>query len=137
MAGWEKKIAAINLTVGDLEGSTAFYREVFGLTLQHEDAETAMFQFEDTSVFLQSDPAHEDGPSSEAMRLAQNGVGRFAIIVQDVDAVRAELDHHDVTVISGPTDRGWGMRTMTFADPAGNTWEIAQRLPGPDGEESR
>lgn len=23
----------------------------------------------------------------------------------------------------------WGMRTLTFADPGGHTWEIAQELP--------
>jgi uncharacterized glyoxalase superfamily protein PhnB len=39
------------------------------------------------------------------------------------------LDQHGVTVISGPADRDWGMRTMTFADPGGHTWEIAQELP--------
>jgi uncharacterized glyoxalase superfamily protein PhnB len=46
-----------------------------------------------------------------------------------VDAVRAELDQQGVAVISGPADRDWGMRTMTFADPGGYTWEIAQELP--------
>ena len=32
MAEWQKQIFAINLIVGDLERSKAFYREVFGLT---------------------------------------------------------------------------------------------------------
>jgi catechol 2,3-dioxygenase-like lactoylglutathione lyase family enzyme len=133
MAEWEKQIAAINLIVGDLERGKSFYREVFGLTLQHEDEETAMFRFEETYVFLQRGQADRDGPSDEVLRLAQDGVGQFAIIVGDVDAVRAEFDEKDVTVISGPADRGWGMRTMTFSDPGGNIWEIAQRLPaGPD-----
>jgi len=67
--------------------SAAFYQEVFGLPLQHQDEDTAMFRFKDT------------------------------------------LDQHGVAVISGPEDREWGMRTMTFADPGGNTWEIAQELP--------
>jgi uncharacterized glyoxalase superfamily protein PhnB len=31
-----------------------------------------------------------------------------------------------VEIISGPADRDWGMRTITVADPAGYTWEIAQ-----------
>jgi catechol 2,3-dioxygenase-like lactoylglutathione lyase family enzyme len=132
MAVWEKQIAAINLIVGDLERSSAFYRQVFGLPVQHEDEDTAMFRFKDTYVFLQRGPAHQDEPSGEAFNLAQNGVGQFAIIVSDVDAVRAELDQHGVTPISGPADRDWGMRTMTFADPGGYTWEIAQELPGPD-----
>ena len=132
MAVWEKQIAAINLIVGDLERSSAFYRQVFGLPLQHEDEDTAMFRFKDTYLFLQHGSAHEDDPSSEVFDLAQNGVGQFAIIVSDVDAVRAELEQHGVTPISGPADRDWGMRTMTFADPGGYTWEIAQELPRPD-----
>jgi uncharacterized glyoxalase superfamily protein PhnB len=35
-------------------------------------------------------------------------------------------------VITGPADRSWGMRTVTFADPAGHIWEIAQGLPEDD-----
>jgi len=129
MAEWEKQIAAINLIVGDLSSSAAFYREVFGLPIRHEDEDTAMFRFKDTYVFLQRGSVSQDGPSGEVLDKAQNGVGQFAIIVQDVDAVRAELDQRGVAVISGPADRDWGMRTMTFADPGGFTWEIAQELP--------
>jgi catechol 2,3-dioxygenase-like lactoylglutathione lyase family enzyme len=76
----------------------------------------------------------QDGPSGDVLSQAQNGVGQFAIIVSDVDAVRAELDQHGVSLISGPADRDWGMRTMTFADPGGTTWEIAQELPSADAE---
>jgi catechol 2,3-dioxygenase-like lactoylglutathione lyase family enzyme len=129
MARWEKQIGAINLIVGDLGRATAFYQEVFGLPLMHGDEDTAMFRFKDTYVFLQHGPAHEDAPTSEILGLAEAGVGQFAIIVPDVDAVRAELDGHGVAVISGPADRDWGMRTMTFADPGGYAWEIAQALP--------
>jgi uncharacterized glyoxalase superfamily protein PhnB len=35
-------------------------------------------------------------------------------------------------VITGPADRSWGMRTVTFADPAGHIWVIAQGLPEDD-----
>lgn len=129
MAEWEKRIGAINLIVGDLEASKAFYQEVFGLPLQHEDEETAMFRFKDTYVFLQRGTALQDGPSGAVLNLAQKGVGQFVIFVEDVDAVRAELDQHQVTVISGPADRDWGMRTLTLADPGGYTWEITQELP--------
>jgi uncharacterized glyoxalase superfamily protein PhnB len=45
----------------------------------------------------------------------------------------AELKEHGVTVISGPADRDWGMRTLTFADPGGYTWGIAQDLPSASG----
>jgi lactoylglutathione lyase len=126
MATWEKQIGAINLLVGDLERGKAFYRDVFGLPVQHEDEESVMFRFKETYLFLQRG---EVGPSADVRRLAEAGVGQFAIIVEDADAVRAELDEQGVTVISGPEDRDWGMRTMTFADPGGNTWEIAQPVP--------
>ncbi len=123
---------AINLIVGDLDRSTSFYTEVFGLTPRHEDEDTTMFRFKDTYVFLQRGPAHDDAPAAEVLDLAEKGVGQFAIIVDDVDEVRAELDEHGVAVINGPVDRDWGMRTMTFADPGGHTWEIAQELPAAD-----
>ncbi len=62
MAEWEKQIGAINLIVGNLERSKAFYREVFGLSLQHEDEDTAMFRFADTYVFLQRGAARGPAP---------------------------------------------------------------------------
>jgi len=129
MAEWEKQIGAINLIVGDLERSEAFYRGVFGLTPLREEEDVAIFRFKDVYVFLQRDPSHRDAPAGTVLDQAQKGVGQFAIIVEDVDAVRAELDEHGVTPISGPADREWGMRTMTFADPGGCIWEIAQELP--------
>jgi len=129
MPEWEKRIGAINLVVGDLERSKAFYRDVFGLHLQHEDEDTVMFRFQDTYVFLQRGAAHDDGPSGDVLTLAQKGVGQFVIFVEDVDAVRGELDQHQVAVLSGPADRDWGMRTLPFADPGGYPWEITHELP--------
>lgn len=129
MSEWEKRIGAINLIVGDLERSKAFYRDVFGLHPQHEDEDTAMFRFKDTYVFLQRGSAQHEDPNGDALGLAKTGVGQFVIFVEDVDAVAAELDEHGVAVISGPSDREWGMRTLTFADPGGHTWEITQELP--------
>lgn len=134
MAEWKKQIGAVNLIVGDLDRSKSFYQDVFGVPLQHEDEDTAMFRFADTYVFLQRGAAHRDGASGDALGLAQKGVGQFVIFVDDVDAVRAELDEAGVPTISGPADRDWGMRTLTLADPAGYTWEITQELssaPGP------
>jgi catechol 2,3-dioxygenase-like lactoylglutathione lyase family enzyme len=128
MAEWEKQIFAINLIVGDLERSKTFYREVFGLVPLNEEEGFALFRFKDTFVALRHDPAHPATPG-EFAGLAQKGVGQFAIVVEDVDAVSAELEQRGVTVISGPADRDWGMRTITFADPAGYTWGIAQDLP--------
>jgi catechol 2,3-dioxygenase-like lactoylglutathione lyase family enzyme len=131
VAEWEKRIIALNLVVGDLERATAFYSKVFGMPSRQEgsSAETAMFRLKDTYMFLHRDEVHDDGPAGDVLELARKGVGQHAIIVEDVDAVRTELEQQGVQVISGPADREWGMRTMTFADPAGHTWEIVQELP--------
>jgi lactoylglutathione lyase len=129
VANWEKRIGAINLIVGDLERSKAFYQEVFGLPLQHEDQDSAMFRFGDTYIFLQRGAAHHDGPSDDALSLARKGVGQFVIFVDDADAVSAELEQAQVATINGPADRAWGMRTLTLADPGGYTWELTQELP--------
>jgi catechol 2,3-dioxygenase-like lactoylglutathione lyase family enzyme len=128
MAEWEKQISAMTLVVGDLERSKTFYREVFGLPPLDEEEELAVFGFKNMYVALRKDPAHQP-PGREVLALAQKGVGQFSIWVEDVDAVRAELDEHGVTLISGPADRDWGMRTITFADPDGYIWQIAQDLP--------
>jgi catechol 2,3-dioxygenase-like lactoylglutathione lyase family enzyme len=129
MADWEKQIGAVNLIVGDLERSKAFYRDAFGLPIQFEDEDTVMLRLGDTYFFLQQGAAHQDRSAVDALSMAQKGVGQFVIFVDDVDAVRAELDQAEVAVIDGPADRDWGMRTLTLADPGGYTWEITQRLP--------
>lgn len=128
MAEWKKQTFAINLIVRDIERSKTFYREAFGLLPLDEEQDFALFRFTDTFLALRQDPSHP-APAGDVLSLAQKGAGQFAVVVDDVDAVGAELQGHGVTLISGPADRDWGMRTITFADPDGYTWGIAQDLP--------
>ena len=37
------------------------------------------------------------------------------------------------SLLNGPVDRDWGMRTASFADPDGHIWEIAQQLSPAEG----
>ena len=128
MSDWERQIGAITLFVPDVERAAEFYQEAFGLQAVRPDPDTAMLKFKDVWVFLHKAAAAQD-PVPEVMAEAQKGAGQLAIIVADVDAVCSELTARGVEVISGPADRPWGMRTVTFADPAGHIWEIAQSLP--------
>ena len=50
---------------------------------------------------------------------------QFTIEVDDVDARCAELTGRGLALLNGPLDRPWGVRTATFADPAGHVWELA------------
>lgn len=132
MAEWDKQITAMTLVVGDLDRSKTFYREVFGLPPLDEEEDLAILGFKNMYVALRKDPAHQP-PGREVLALAQKGVGQYSIWVEDIDAVCAELGEHGVTLISGPADRYWGMRTITFADPDGYIWQLAQDLPSTPG----
>ena len=130
MSDWPKNIGAITLFVEDVDRAVSFYREAFGLEPAFAEETDAMFRLEITLLFLTK--------SSEAPRMIAPAVaGRpgngprhvFAIIVDDVDAVCAELTGKGVTLLNGPEDRSWGMRTANFQDPDGYVWEIATELP--------
>ena len=128
MTDWEKHIGAMTLYVPDLDRAQRFYQDVFGLQAQTTDEDTAMVRFKDMYVFLHKAATAQE-PLPEILDEARNGVGQFAIIVDDVDAVCSELAGRGLKLLSGPADRDWGMRTATFADPAGHIWEIAQEIP--------
>jgi catechol 2,3-dioxygenase-like lactoylglutathione lyase family enzyme len=134
MSKWEKSIGAITLFVEDAERSKSFYQAVFDTEPAMDDETDVMFQLENTLLFLTK--------SSEAPRMiAPATVGRpgngprhvFAIIVDDVDAVCAELAEKSIALLNGPEDRDWGMRTANFQDPDGYVWEIASEIPETKG----
>jgi predicted enzyme related to lactoylglutathione lyase len=63
-------------------------------------------------------------------------IGAINLIVGDLE--RSKTFYREVFGLPplhdrGPADRDWGMRTITFADPGGYIWEIAQDLPGAPG----
>jgi uncharacterized glyoxalase superfamily protein PhnB len=91
-----------------------------------------MLRFKDMAVFLRKAAAAQQ-QLPEVIGEAHKGAGQFAIIVDDVDAVCAELTGRGAEPLTGPADRPWGMRTATFADPDGYIWEIAQEIPGDPG----
>lgn len=122
-------IDVITLFVEDLQRVRAFYQEVFGLSAVYEDAVSAVFNFGNMSINL-LDISEAYGlihPGTVANRESGSRF-QFTIRVDDVDAVCDELKPHGVTLLNGPMDRPWGVRTAAFMDPAGHVWEIAQQL---------
>jgi lactoylglutathione lyase len=122
-------VSAISLFVEDLETAKSFYRDVFGVQVVFEDETSVCVKFDRLFVNLLL--------LSAAQELVEPGVvagpdagSRFqlSIWVDDVDAVCAELERRGVKLLTGPIDREWGMRTATFTDPAGHSWEVAQEI---------
>jgi catechol 2,3-dioxygenase-like lactoylglutathione lyase family enzyme len=129
-----KGVGAITLFVEDLQRSRSFYRDVFGLRVIYEDESSAVFDFDNTIINLLSIPAARE--LIEPATVASPDAGsrfQLTIWVDDADAACAELDARGVALLNGPINREWGKRTASFADPAGNIWEIAQDLSRAEG----
>jgi catechol 2,3-dioxygenase-like lactoylglutathione lyase family enzyme len=134
MSASPKKIDAITLFVEDLDRTKVFYQDVFGLSVFFEDANSAVFRFQNTLINLLRIPAARDLIEPGVVASLEAG-SRFqlTIPVDDVDAACAELKARGVVLMNGPMNRAWGVRTASFTDPGGHIWEFAQRLPRTEG----
>ena len=122
---WPKPIHAITLFVEDLATAREFYQRVFGLPIHFEDDVSAVFNFGNTLINLLtvSEATELIGPARVASPEAGNRM-QFSIEVDDVDAMCAELRSRGVTLLNGPMNRPWGIRTAAFQDPGGHVWEM-------------
>lgn len=123
---WPKAIETITLFVDDLDVARDFYQRVFGLPVWYEDNDSIVFKFGYTLINLlkSTEAAELVAPARVGGR---EGGARFVFTldVEDVDAMCVELVARGVTLLNGPMDRPWGVRTASFADPDGYIWEIA------------
>lgn len=126
----QNSMSVITLFAEDLARTKSFYQEVFGLQLLFESENQAVFKFANLVVNLTdaADPLELIAPAAVASPDAGTR-SQLVIQVDDVDAACTELTRHGVTLLNGPQDRPWGVRTASFADPAGHIWEVAQDLP--------
>ena len=123
--------SAISLFVEDLQAAKSFYQEVFGVAVVFEDESSVAVRFQNVIInLLRVENAQEI--IEPGFVAARDSGSRFqlSIWVEDVDAVCAQLRGRGVKLLAGPKDRPWGMRTANFVDPAGNSWEVSQRLAG-------
>ncbi|WPH04917.1 Glyoxalase/bleomycin resistance protein/dioxygenase [Acrodontium crateriforme] len=126
-----QSISAITLFVEDLAASKAFYTSVFNVPVIFEDESSTALKFDNIIVNLLK--------SGEAQTLVKpRTVGssdagkrfQLSIWVKDLDQVCEYLNSLGVGLLSGPQTQPWGMRTITFEDPAGTNWEVAQQIEG-------
>ena len=121
------KIAAISLFVEDLAACKAFYTSVFDVPIVFEDANGVVVKFDNVLInLLQASeaatlvhPAAVGGP--DAGKRSQ-----ISIWVDDLQAVCDKLASKQVKLLTGPQLQPWGLRTITFVDPAGHSWEVGQ-----------
>ncbi|CAM5686053.1 VOC family protein OS=Streptomyces tendae OX=1932 GN=GUR47_13105 PE=4 SV=1 [Streptomyces tendae] len=124
---WATGIGAITLFTEDLDATKRFYREVFGLPVAFENDNSAVFEFGNTIINLLKTTAAPDLVAPARVARADAGSRlQLTLPVDDVDAMCKELAARGVTLLNGPLDRPWGIRTASFRDPGGHIWEIAQ-----------
>jgi catechol 2,3-dioxygenase-like lactoylglutathione lyase family enzyme len=123
---WPSGIGAITVFAEDFAATRQFYVDVFGLPIAFEDESSAAFDFGNTLInVLDARDAPELIAPTPVAAPDAGARAQFTINVEDVDATCAELERRGVTLLNGPIDRPWGVRTATFADPAGHIWEVA------------
>jgi lactoylglutathione lyase len=114
------------LYVSDLDTSVAFYRDVAGLPHRFTDAGYAEFDTGSTRFALFEKRRAEwltGGP------VRPGPAGEVVLLVENVDAVAAELRSRGIPLLSEAADRPWGHRTVHVADPDGFVVEFAQEIP--------
>jgi catechol 2,3-dioxygenase-like lactoylglutathione lyase family enzyme len=123
------KIGAVTLFVSDPRASAAFYERTFDTRPIFEDASSAAFRFEGAVINLLARPAATEliAPAPVAADSAGSAF-QMTIDVADVDEACAELQRRGVSLLNGPMDRPWGLRTASFSDPDGHIWELASDL---------
>jgi catechol 2,3-dioxygenase-like lactoylglutathione lyase family enzyme len=123
---WPGGISAITLFVDDIERAAGFYSRAFGLPVHFRDAESVVFGFADTLVNLLAVSSAPELVAPAAIGSRRDGARfQLTLSVDDVDATCALLRERGVTLLNGPVDRPWGVRTASFQDPDGHVWEIA------------
>ncbi|ROW07676.1 hypothetical protein VMCG_03344 [Cytospora schulzeri] len=116
------RIAAIDLLVDDLPAAKHFYRQVFSIEPTHEDESTAAFCFNDMSLMVNLYTSSRVGRVRDVGRRFQ-----LSVAVGNVDEVYARLKRL-VEGLTEPRLRPWGVRTVTFQDPSGYCWEVAEEV---------
>jgi lactoylglutathione lyase len=125
-----RRVDSVILYAEDLERAVSFYRDLLGLDLKLRGDGYAEFVTEGTKLGLfERDRLPEliggetgpDGPDREIL-----------FLVDDVDREAGRLRSAGAIILSGPTDRAWGHRTVHVADPDGHVVELAQEIPRTD-----
>ncbi len=106
------------LHVPDMARALAFYRDALGLPVRYASEVYVEFDLQPATLAL-----HHAEPEAST-----RGVGLF-LVVDDVDALVAQLQAKGLTPTQPPTDQDFGYRTALYVDPFGNRVEVATPLP--------
>ena len=121
MSGSDLQPLAYVLAVHDLAGSTAYFQNVLGFTVEwHDQDRWQALRRGQVRVHL--------GRCPDALPPADLGDHNYfgMILTGDVDRLHAEIADRGAIILSPPTDQPWGLREMAVATPEGHRMMFAQ-----------
>jgi uncharacterized glyoxalase superfamily protein PhnB len=117
--------AAPSLTVGDVQKSLAWYRDVLGFHAGDRwESEGKLAGVEMTAGTVTFMLGQDDWKKGRD-RVKGEGVRIFCTTVQDVDALAARVKARGGKLTQEPRDEPWGMRDFSLTDPDGYKITIA------------
>lgn len=115
-----------SLTVDDVDGSLAFYKNVLGFVVdeiwEHEGRRVGAALVAGSVTLLLTRDDGEQG----ADRIKGQGMRLHVSTAQDVDQLAAAVQERGGDLHEGPTDMPWGARAFTVIDPDGFKLTVAQ-----------
>ena len=118
---WRLELVAVPVT--DVDRAKDFYAEKAGFNVDHDHTVSADLRF------VQLTPPGSACSIAVGTGLTESppGTAQVQIVVDDIDAARAELVERGVEA-SEIQDFPWG-RFVFFSDPDGNRWAVQQLPP--------
>ena len=117
---------AFTLIIKDLAETKEFYGAKLGLEQVYGDENSVLYRFGKSFLNLL---VESQGPELiEPAKLGDLAAGVTAVYTvshPDVDVVASQLEAAGVKLLNGPMDRPWGVRTLSFQDPSGHVFEVA------------
>lgn len=116
---------SVGITVGDLQASLAWYRDVVGFTVldtYERDGVVAGASLVAGNVRIS---LNQDDWAKGRDRVKGQGIGLYLSTAQDVDGVAAHIKAHGVELAADPADMPWGGRSFSVVDPDGFKWTIS------------
>jgi catechol 2,3-dioxygenase-like lactoylglutathione lyase family enzyme len=113
------RIAAM-LPVKEIARAHDFYTKVLGFTKVFENGDPVGFMIlkkDQAELHLTLQPNHKAAPFNVAH-----------MMVDDVDALHAICQRHQLRIIKSLQDKDYGLRAFVFEDPDGNRIDVGQPI---------
>lgn len=120
-----RKIEHVALAVSDLDQAIQFYRDVWGLTLEHREivedqgVEEAMLRIGESYIQLLS-PLGDDTTVGRFIQKRGEGLHHIAYEVGDLEVALQRLKNEGVELIDESPRRGSRNTKVAFVHPKGN-----------------